>query len=76
MYWDIQCNTLKDFHVRHLFEAAKSILDLEKTEEPAGEDNKIKVIRHEQSKTYIEEMMTDRGRSTDNLAGLKASSGA
>ena len=59
-------------------QTAKSRLDEEKTEEPAGEDNKIKVIRQEQRKTgaHIEEMMTGRGRSTDNLAGLKASSGA
>lgn len=46
------------------------------TEEPSGKDNEIKVIRYLQRKTYIDEMMTDRGRSRDNLAGLKASSRA
>lgn len=64
--------------MRHLLKAAKSRLEGEKTEDPAGEDNKIKVIRQERRKTgaHIEDMMTGRGRSTDNLAGLKASSGA
>lgn len=57
--------------VRHLLKYKKI-----GTEEPSGKDNEIKVIRYGQRKTSIEEMMTDRGRSTDNLAGLKASSGA
>lgn len=44
MYWEREWNTLKDVYVRHLLEAARSLLDLDKTEESAGEDNKIKVI--------------------------------
>lgn len=60
--------------VRHLSERPKNIRV--ETEEPSGKDNEIKVIRYLQEKTYIDEMMTDRGRSRDNLAGLKASSRA
>lgn len=50
------------------------ILDFE---QPGKIIMKKKVIRQEQrGEKYIEEMMTGTGRSTDNLAGLKASSGA
>lgn len=51
-------------------------INLEKTEKLSGEDNQIKVIGYEQRETCIEVMMIDRGRSTDNLAGLKAFSEA
>lgn len=72
----MNCNKLKDFHVRHLLKAAKSILEFEKDREPSGGDNKIRAVRHKQKKTYNEEMKADRERSRDNLAGLKASSSA
>lgn len=42
-------SSLKEFHVRHLLKAAKRGLEWEKTEEPAGEDNKINVIRQEEN---------------------------
>lgn len=55
--------------------AAKNITEL-KQGEALGKDNGAKVMRYLQWKTSTDETMTDRGRSRDNLAGLKASSRA
>lgn len=65
-----------EFHVIHLLKKKEKIRTGRDKKNSRGKDNKIKVIRPERRKTgvHIEEMMiTGRGRSTDNLVGLKAS---